>query len=76
MNRTNLRNDAVNGRVRSPGAPKRVDGPATRPYQNRWFRFRRRRHDPWLVLNMSMFNCEAGRTEIFNPIRSHQNIWC
>jgi hypothetical protein len=36
----------------------------------------RRSGDPWLVVNMSIFNFEPGRSEIFNPIRSHQNIWC
>jgi hypothetical protein len=28
------------------------------------------------VVNMSIFNFELGRSEMFNPIRSHQNIWC
>ena len=76
MNTTNFRNRTVNGRARPPGAPKSVDGSATRPYRNRWFPFRRRSHDPWLVMNISIFNFEPGRIEIFNPVRSHQNIWC
>ena len=44
--------------------------------QGRCFQRRRRKHDPWLVVNMSIFNFELGRSEMFNPIRSHQNIWC
>ena len=49
---------------------------ALKPQARKHSRVRRRRRDPWLVLNMSMFNLECGRNEIFNPIRSHQNIWC
>jgi hypothetical protein len=70
MNRTNIRSFGLN---RSPFASAR---PAVAAYQKRWFQRRRRRHDPWLVLNMSIFNFEPGRSEIFNPIRSHQNVWC
>jgi hypothetical protein len=33
----------------------------------------RRRHDPWLLLNMSEFNFERGWNRVFNPIR--QNAW-
>jgi len=55
-------------------APRRPDGAARRPYQKRWFQ-RRRRHDPWLVLNMSIFNFQPGRNEIFNPLRIHENVW-
>jgi hypothetical protein len=64
MNGTNLGNCAVNGR----------DGAVRRPYQKRWFQ-RRRRHDPWLVLNMSFFNFQPGRNEIFNPLRNYENVW-
>ena len=70
MNRTNIKSFGLN---RSPLASAR---PAVAAYQKRWFQRRRRRHDPWLVLNMSIFNFEPGRSEIFNPIRSHQNVWC
>jgi hypothetical protein len=37
------------------------------------FRFRARRHDPWLVLNMSIFNFAGGWNRIFNPFLSRQN---
>jgi hypothetical protein len=60
MNRTNFRQSNV----------------ALKPQPRKRFRFPRGRHDPWLVLNMSIFNFERGRNEIFNPIHSHQNIWC
>jgi hypothetical protein len=70
MNRTNIKSFGLN---RSPLASARL---AVAAYQKRWFQRRRRRHDPWLVLNMSTFNFEPGRSEIFNPIRSHQNVWC
>jgi hypothetical protein len=33
----------------------------------------RRRHDPWLLLNMSAFNFERGWNRVFNPVR--QNAW-
>ena len=34
---------------------------------------RSRRHDPMLVLNMSMFNFANGWDRIFNPLKAHQN---
>ena len=37
-------------------------------------------HNPMLVLNMSIFNSEAGWetgwNRIFNPNPSHENVWC
>jgi hypothetical protein len=50
--------------------------PAVAAYQKRWFQQRRRRHDPWLALNMSIFNFQPGWNEIFNPLQSHENVWC
>lgn len=35
----------------------------------------RRRHDPMLVLNMSLFNFADGWNQIFNPIKAHENGW-
>lgn len=34
---------------------------------------RRRRHDPMLVLNMSIFNFDTGWNRILNPIKTHEN---
>jgi hypothetical protein len=45
---------------------------ALKPQPRKRFQFRRRRHDPWLVLNMSIFNFEPGRNEVFNPLRSYE----
>jgi hypothetical protein len=37
------------------------------------FRRRPRRHDPLLVLSMSIFNFEDGWSRILNPIRLREN---
>jgi hypothetical protein len=42
----------------------------------KWFRARRRWHDPMLVLNMSIFNSGSSWNRIFNPIPQRENIWC
>jgi hypothetical protein len=34
---------------------------------------RRRRHDPLLVLNMSIFNLADGWNRTFNPVKAHEN---
>jgi hypothetical protein len=36
---------------------------------------RRRRHDPWLVLNLLTFNSGSGWNHIFNPVQSRENVW-
>jgi len=41
-----------------------------------WFQRRRRRHDPMLVLNMSIFNQGSDWNRIFNPIPQRENVWC
>jgi hypothetical protein len=38
-----------------------------------YFHKRRRQHDPWLALNMSIFNFEGGWDRIFNPINAREN---
>jgi hypothetical protein len=40
-----------------------------------WFRRRRHRHDPMLVLNLSLFNFEGGWNRTFNPVPRHENVW-
>ena len=43
---------------------------------HRWrelFRRRRQRHDPMLVLNMSIFNFADGWNRTFNQLKIHQN---
>jgi hypothetical protein len=42
----------------------------------KWFRARRLRHDPMLVLNMSIFNSGSSWNRIFNSIPQRENIWC
>ena len=42
----------------------------------RWFRRSRCRHDPMLVINMSIFNSDRGWNRIFNPLRQRENVWC
>ena len=41
----------------------------------KWFRARRRHHDPVLVLNMSIFNSGSSWNRIFNPIPQRENVW-
>ena len=38
-----------------------------------YFQKRPRRHDPWLALNMSIFNFEGGWSRVFNPIKAREN---
>ena len=39
------------------------------------FQWRRRWHDPMLVLNMSIFNSGSGWNRIFNPVPQRENVW-
>jgi hypothetical protein len=39
------------------------------------FRFRRRRHNPLLVLNMSIFNSAKVRESIFDSPPQLENVW-
>jgi hypothetical protein len=32
------------------------------------------RHDPMLVLNMSIFNFESGWNRILNPVKTYENV--
>ena len=41
----------------------------------KWFRLRRRPHDPMLVLNMSIFNSERSWDRIFDVIPRRENVW-
>jgi hypothetical protein len=41
----------------------------------RWYRVRRRWHDPMLVLSMSTFNWESGWNRIFNRIPNRETVW-
>ena len=40
------------------------------------FRARRRRHDPMLVLNMSIFNSGSSWNRIFVSVPQRENVWC
>jgi hypothetical protein len=43
----------------------------------RWqqiFSPRQRRHDPMLVLNMTIFNLAGGWNRIFNQLKIHENV--
>lgn len=51
------------------------DEAATKHQPRRRLGFRPRRHDRWLVLNMSIFNSEAGWNRILNPFPNRQNGW-
>lgn len=42
---------------------------------HKWFRARRRRHDPMLVLSMALFNSGSSWDRIFNPVPQHENVW-
>ena len=41
----------------------------------RWFRARRRRYDPMLVLSMWIFNSGSSWDRIFNPVPHRENVW-
>ena len=41
----------------------------------KFFQRRRRRHDPMLVFNMSIFNWENSWNRILEPFPSHENAW-
>jgi hypothetical protein len=41
----------------------------------KWFHRPRRRHDPMLVFNMSVFNSAKVRESIFDSLRQGQNVW-
>jgi hypothetical protein len=46
-----------------------------RTLQQEWqriFRRRRERHDPMLVMNMSIFNFDGGWNRVFNPFKAHR----
>jgi hypothetical protein len=54
--------------------------PTKRKISNRrnWLKFlqpRRRRHDPMLVFNMSLFNFEPASIRVFNPPKARENAW-
>jgi len=40
-----------------------------------WLRRRHHRHDPMLVLSLSLFNFEGGWNRAFNPARERENVW-
>jgi len=41
----------------------------------KWFRARRRQHDPMLVLNMSLFNSGSSWNQIFSLVPQRENVW-
>lgn len=41
----------------------------------RWLRSAHRRHDPWLVFNMSNFTFDHEFLHALNRVSSHQRIW-
>jgi hypothetical protein len=41
----------------------------------KWFHRPRRRHDPMLVFNMSIFNLAKSRECIFNSLPQRENVW-
>ena len=50
--------------------------PSLPTLQRKWhriFRRRRERHDPLLVMNMSIFDFDGGWNRIFNPFKAHDN---
>jgi hypothetical protein len=58
--------NALNRKENNPNPSRRL---------RRWFPSRRRRHDPWLVFNMSTFTFDSQPLYGFNRFASHQNIW-
>jgi hypothetical protein len=41
----------------------------------KWLHRLRRRHDPMLVFNMSIFNSAKVRESIFNSLPQRENVW-
>jgi hypothetical protein len=69
MNATGLKRFHVNGRDTPPS-----DSSAP-PYHKARFHWPRRRHDPMLVFNLSVFNSAKVRECIFNPPPQRENVW-
>ena len=75
MNATALKRLRVTGRDGSPSRPSAPARPAVAPYHKRKFHRPRRRHDPMLVFNMSLFNSAKVRESIFNSLPQRENVW-
>ena len=58
--------NALNRKENNPNPSRRF---------RRWVPSRRRRHDPWLVFNMSTFTFDGQPLPGFNRFASHENIW-
>jgi hypothetical protein len=58
--------NALNRKENNPNPSRRL---------RRWFQSRRRRHDPWLVFNMSTFTFDGQPLHGFNRFASYENIW-
>jgi hypothetical protein len=76
MNATALKGWRLNGRdpagagIRSSASARS----ARTPYKRRFYR-PRRRHDPMLVFNMSIFNSAKIRECIFDSFPQRENVW-
>ena len=57
--------NALNRKENNPNPSRRL---------RRWFPSRRR-HDPWLVFNMSTFTFDGPPLHGFNRFATHENIW-
>ena len=75
MNTIPLKRLLMNGRDGSPSRPSAPARPAVAPYHKREFHRRRRRHDPMLVFNISVFNSAKVRESIFESLQQRENVW-
>ena len=75
MNATGLKRFHVNGRDTPPSDSSAPARPAVPPYHKARFHWPRRRHDPMLVFNMSVFNSATVRGSIFDSFLQRENVW-
>jgi hypothetical protein len=74
--RVNFRDPAGAGtRPCAPARPRHREQAVVAPYQKGRFHGPRRRHDPTLVFNMSVFNSAKVRECIFDSLLQRENAW-
>ena len=73
---TALKRLRVNGSPPSaPARPRHGEQAVVARYRKRRFHRPRRRHNPMLVFNMSIFNSAKVRECIFNSLPQRENVW-
>jgi hypothetical protein len=63
----------MNSRNKEPEARMKIRQQSFARAWQKVLQRRRQRHDPMLVLNMSIFNFADGWDRTFNPVKVHEN---